>query len=118
MVSVSITITGVDTISSRLKNIAQSVKDFASQEPEKIANEMVEKMQAIAPVDTGYLRDHIQVSDTTENSATVISEADYSIYVEFGTRFMAAQPFFFPVVDEYTSQNIIDDFNSSVDLSI
>jgi HK97 gp10 family phage protein len=112
VMDVTFTVTGADTIASNFKSISQKVKDFQASEPKKIADEMVQKMQERAPVDTGFLRDNISVTNSDDTAAQVSSLADYSFFVEFGTRFMAAQPFFYVVFDEYTIQNIIDDFNS------
>lgn len=57
----------------------------------------VEKQAAsIAPVDTGNLHDHIVASKVTDMVARVDSFAEYSGYVENGTRKMEAQPFLAP----------------------
>lgn len=58
-----------------------------------------DEAQANAPVLTGYLRDHIEMVIVGPAHVQVISQADYSAYPEFGTRFMAARPFFFPAVE-------------------
>lgn len=52
-----------------------------------------------APVDTGTLRNSIQSSPSGTSSWVVTVGADYGIYVEYGTRFMAAQPYFTPAID-------------------
>jgi HK97 gp10 family phage protein len=49
----------------------------------------------LAPVDTGYLRNHIAVSESTRGFE-VVSAAEYSTYVELGTVNSPAQPFFYP----------------------
>lgn len=55
-----------------------------------------------APVDTGFLRANIR-SDVrravTDLVALVISGAEYSSFVEFGTARMDAKPFLFPAVE-------------------
>lgn len=64
------------------------------------AEQIVELAQSHAPVDTGYLRDHIHVIDgDTPGSKFVASDADYTLDVEFGTRNMPAQPFMRPAMD-------------------
>lgn len=113
--SVSFTVDGLEDILNKLSGSSEKVKEFINSEPGNIADKMVTDMQAICPVDTGYMRDHI-MADDMGGSATVTSEADYSIYVELGTRFMAAQPFFFPVVDKFTIQDVLNDFQSEVGL--
>ena len=80
------------------------------------AVEIAADAQATAPRDTGALAAAWQ-SDPLERTATKVSWAayagnteggglradgkpvNYAIYQEFGTRFMAAQPFFFPSVE-------------------
>lgn len=61
-----------------------------------------------AAVRTGYMRDHI--------SRTVVgpwffveAEADYSGFVEYGTRYMAAQPFMTPAAEETDYDAICQD---------
>ena len=80
------------------------------------AVEIAADAQATAPRDTGALAASCQ-SDPYERTATRVAWAayagnteggglradgkpvNYEIYQEFGTRFMAAQPFFFPSVE-------------------
>lgn len=52
-----------------------------------------------APVDTGNLRNQIGYERSPDKkSVEVFSNAPYSGYVEFGTRFQNAQPYFMPAV--------------------
>lgn len=67
--------------------------------PVAAAERVAEIARNNAPVDTGFLRDHIFARHLSKSSE-VVSEAPYSGFVEFGTRFMAAQPFLRPAVDE------------------
>jgi HK97 gp10 family phage protein len=63
--------------------------------------------QQLAPVDTGYMRDHIRQIDTATSEqlrAVVESEADYSVFVEYGTVNMDAQPFFTPAFESARRQ--------------
>lgn len=63
----------------------------------------------LAPVDTGFLRSHIRkrISDDGLAYEVGVREEDfegagkpfYPVYLEFGTRFMAARPFIFPARD-------------------
>ena len=52
-----------------------------------------------APVDTGYLRQNIAAKKTGNLQARVDSFAVYSFYQEYGTRYMAAQPYFRPAIN-------------------
>lgn len=58
--------------------------------------------QRNAPVDTGNLRRSIVMESPQDGGFTVevTARADYSGYVEYGTRFMKAQPFMEPAHDK------------------
>ena len=65
----------------------------------QIVTEGVQYMQSKAPVDTGYMRANILGYVTGGGNAVITSEAYYSGFVNFGTRFMSAQPFFSDGID-------------------
>jgi len=52
--------------------------------------------KAVAPVDTGFLKSAIKAEQASTLSWNVTSYAAYSIFLEYGTRFMAAQPYMTP----------------------
>jgi HK97 gp10 family phage protein len=54
-------------------------------------------MQAMAPVDTGRLRDSLH-ADVDGDTLRIASDADYAAYVELGTRDHAPQPFMRPAL--------------------
>lgn len=56
--------------------------------------------EALVPVDTGYLRKSITTHMLSKTSVKIVSNANYSGYVEFGTRYMNAQPYFRPSMDK------------------
>lgn len=66
----------------------------------KAALDMEAGMKLRAPVDTGFLRSSIQARKIGPAHWRVTIGADYAIYLEFGTRFNRAQPFFFPTITE------------------
>ena len=52
-----------------------------------------------APVDTGHLVGNIKYDPfIQEKRVEIRSDADYSGYVEFGTRSQSAQPYFVPAI--------------------
>lgn len=52
-----------------------------------------------APYDTGFLRNNIAAKRVNTLTSRVDSFAPYSIYLEKGTRKMAAQPYFQPAIN-------------------
>lgn len=62
------------------------------------------KAANLAPVDSGNLRNSMYRKDISDMRVEVGNTADYAVYVEFGTRFMGAQPYLIPAVDETRKQ--------------
>jgi HK97 gp10 family phage protein len=105
----------LDRLRRRLEAIPEAVKEAVRPALTKSAEELVERMKALAPEDTGALKESIHVtlpSETTppysqpggsriaaENEALVTvgnSEVRYPHLVEYGTAAAPAQPFFWP----------------------
>jgi HK97 gp10 family phage protein len=114
--SLNITITGIDQVKSSLDSIKEKVRSFVSDELRTISDELISEMKSTCPVDTGFLRDNIEESNSSSTAIQVSSRADYSIYVEMGTRYMTAQPFFYPAVDKISVEKIQGDFKTAVGL--
>lgn len=62
----------------------------------------------LVPVRTGYLRSTIYAR-INEWVAEIGAEATYALFVELGTRYMRAQPYLWPAIQQYLPQleNII-----------
>lgn len=59
--------------------------------------QMLQRAQKNAPVDTGELRDSLRMDiDEGGLSVNIKSDADHASYVEYGTRYQHAQPFIGP----------------------
>lgn len=73
-----------------------------------VGGEMEQMSKQLVPVDTGFLRDSIfhQLVESDLN-LTLGATADYTAYVEFGTRHSRAQPFIRPSFDAH-SQKLLD----------
>ncbi len=67
--------------------------------------ELQARAQRNAPVDTGTLKRSIGL-EISADGMTAISEAtaEYAPYVEYGTRYMEAQPYMSPAFDEQKEQ--------------
>jgi HK97 gp10 family phage protein len=78
-------------------NVRQAVSDAVGL----TAYEIEIRAKILAPVDTGFLRGSIQ-ADVKSGSltATVSVGVDYGRYVEEGTRFQNAQPYFEPAIED------------------
>ena len=48
--------------------------------------------------DTGFLADHIQAIQTAKDAVKIVSDAPYSVDLEFGTSLMGERPFMRPAV--------------------
>jgi len=72
-------------IHSQLASWAADVKALAKQ---------------LVPVRTGHLRDSIYAK-IREWVAEIGAEAAYSVFVEFGTRYMRARPYLYPAIQKH-----------------
>jgi HK97 gp10 family phage protein len=64
------------------------------------ADNLVESAKSSAPVRTGALRDSIQRTEASAESAIVEAEVEYAGFVEFGTSRMSAEPYMMPGIPE------------------
>jgi HK97 gp10 family phage protein len=67
-----------------------------------------------APVDTGRLRGSITGKTISDDEAEVGANVGYAPYVEYGTKFQAAQPYMRPAVDTHKKQ-LTQDFRKMLD---
>ena len=88
---------------SKLDNMGPRVREALQQAIGKIAKDIEADAKTTVPVDTGFLKNSILARQVTPMLWRVNVGANYGIYVEFGTRFMAARPYFVPAVDKMRS---------------
>lgn len=91
-------ISGIDALQKKLRKNA-TLDDVKHVVKSNILS-MNKNMQNLAPVDTGNMKRSI-TSEFTDGGFTGTTEphTDYAGYVEYGTRFQAAQPFVKPAFD-------------------
>lgn len=65
---------------------------------EIFAETFLEVAQDLVPVDTGYLMGSIDAKATSDG-CTCITKCEYAQYVEYGTCYMSAQPYFEPAIE-------------------
>lgn len=88
----------LEEVPSRFKKDAKRIVKTTSEQ-------MVKDMSATVPVDTGYLRRTIGYKLKNNGmsarvGANINDNAEYASYVEYGTRYMRAQPYFRPAFDK------------------
>lgn len=91
---------GLSKAIQKLKGVAAFQLNSAAASTETIAREL-------APVDTGFMRDNVKQTETASDGtlrAVTESQADYSIYVEYGTVNAGAQPFMTPAFESAKKQ--------------
>jgi HK97 gp10 family phage protein len=92
--TLSVNITGISELQARVDAIPQKLAAASLQALQQSADAMVSQMKSSCPVDTGFLRDNIMITNQNEFAIQVSSLAYYSIFIEFGTYKMGGQPFF------------------------
>ena len=91
-------INGISALQKKLRDNA--TLDDVKHVVKSNGTQLNRKAKRLAPVDTGYLKS--QIKTTTELNglqSTTIPDTPYAEYVEYGTRFMAKQPFLKPAFD-------------------
>jgi HK97 gp10 family phage protein len=103
----SIKITGVKELQKQLKkNVTlDDVKKAVRKNGTELQTKMQDKADFTKGYQTGATKDSIRVEMSNSNlTATVEPTTEYSPYLEFGTRFMDAQPFVRPAFEEQLTQ--------------
>lgn len=109
----SVKLSGMKELKSSL-NSKRDISKLVAPVVRQNGAELQQKAQRYAPVDTGNLRRSIQLSIKDNGmTAEVAATADYSAYVEFGTRFMDAQPYMKPAFNEQ-KDIFINDLNKVI----
>lgn len=94
-----IKVVGMEKLQKKLKKNVDMTE--VKRKVRKHGGQLQEKAMRNAPVDTGFLKQHINLDIGDGGmSAEVEPTADYAPYVELGTRFMEAQPYLKPAFDE------------------
>ncbi|WP_248574615.1 HK97-gp10 family putative phage morphogenesis protein [Leuconostoc sp. MTCC 10508] len=96
----TITFDGADSLIGKFNKQPAIIQRKAGEIILNTANRVEKRAKEYAPVDTGYLRQHIISEKTGILSADVTSSAEYSVYQEFGTRKMAGKSFMSPAMKQ------------------
>lgn len=103
--SVDVNIKGLEPLIAKLEKGINF--DEAREVVKMNGAELHKSAQRSAPVDSGHLKRSINLT-LNGLTVTVKPNADYAPYVEFGTRFQAAQPFLRPTYQKQREKFIND----------
>jgi HK97 gp10 family phage protein len=99
------TVRGGEQLRRNLDRLAGAQRRQAQQDGLEAGARIVEThAKVLCPVDTGFLRNSIQVDSVTPMEAIIAPHTDYAEYVEFGTSRMEAQPYMRPGLDEHEDE--------------
>lgn len=108
MPTLRMTITGSEQLRRNLARLAGNERRQAQREGLEAAARVVETHAKLrCPVDTGFLRNSIQVDSVSPVEAVIAPHTDYAEFVEFGTERNRAQPYLRPAIDEHEAE-IVD----------
>lgn len=106
-----IKIEGIEKLQAKLKKNVQmdDVKRVVKTNGAQLKNKMVRNANFVKGYQTGTTKRHI-FRNTKDSGLTVEvgPTTEYSPYLEFGTRFMEAQPFVRPALDEQKKEFVKD----------
>lgn len=83
-------------VQSRVPQVTRQVQERAALAVGKAALDIEAQAKRFAPVDTGLLRNSIGSHRLDDYQWEVVSPVHYSVFQEYGTRFMRAQPYMTP----------------------
>lgn len=92
-------ISGVTELSVKINHLREALNGTAQRIRDEALLELGVDISQRAPVDTGELRDSVQVDDDR-----IRVTAEHAGYVESGTVKMRAQPYVRPAVEDYEAR--------------
>lgn len=95
---------GAERLTMAIRGASQKAMEQSSQVIRNNTERLKASAKAKAPVDTGFLKNHITSSYPDRLEGHVKSEAAYSGYQEYGTRFQTGKPFMRPALKEVEPQ--------------
>ena len=109
-------ITGLKELNNFVANLSSDLRQSFDQTMTKYGSIMENQMLQRVPVRTGFLRSTIGKS-LTQSQLKLFATAFYAGYVNYGTVWMPARPFFTGPIEENTPK-LIDELNHLIDLGI
>lgn len=91
---------GAKLVYNNFDRIARQLPQVMDKVVRKTALEIETVAKRRAPVDTGALKASINTTADAPLHATVWTGIEYGPFVEYGTRYMAAQPYLIPAAEQ------------------
>lgn len=114
MPTISMTVRGGDQLARNLARLNGGERRQAQRDGLEAGARVVEiHSKRLCPVDTGFLRNSIQVDSVTPTEAIIAPHTEYAEPVEFGTSRMAARPYMRPALDQHEGE-ILDAVRDTV----
>jgi hypothetical protein len=82
---VFVSLNGFEDLKKRIGEAVNNYVPMLDVEMSEISNQFMNRAAEAAPVDTGFLKNHVTVNRLGQLSYEIVSGARYSAYVEFGT---------------------------------
>lgn len=95
---------GAERLTMAIRGASQKAMEQSSQVIRNNTERLKASAQSKAPVDTGFLKNHITSSYPDRLEGRVKSGAAYSGYQEYGTRFQTGTPHIRPALQEIEPQ--------------
>ena len=96
-------VAGIEEFKQALQQFDSGMQRYVHRQLASWAADVKALAKQLVPVRTGHLRSSIYAK-IQEWVAEIGAEATYALFVEFGTRYMQAQPYLYPAIQEYLPQ--------------
>jgi HK97 gp10 family phage protein len=99
-IEITCDVDGIEEFQRAMQQFDSGMQRYVHRQLASWAADVKALAKQLAPVRTGHLRSSIYAK-IQEWVAEIGAEATYALFVEFGTRYMQAQPFLYPAIQEY-----------------
>ena len=85
--------------------IVEEIQEAIKPATEEVAKDIASDAKALVPVKTGFLRDHIEVSESKyAGHIVMVTDVPYAARVEYGYIKQSARPFMRPALEKNRSR--------------
>jgi HK97 gp10 family phage protein len=100
-VEITCDVDGIEEFKQAMQQFDSGMQRYVHRQLASWAADVKALAKQLAPVRTGHLRSSSIYAKIQEWVAEIGAEATYALFVEFGTRYMQAQPFLYPAIQEH-----------------